>query len=96
MKAKTPYQISLGFGLAASLAHLIRPIKKIQGGSYLLELLLDPFALPNILGRIKLLDKLLLSGKQIFNDRAHPTSVDQLAIHRAMLFSSLSTSSAAP
>ncbi|WP_439406385.1 hypothetical protein ACNJX9_33905 [Bradyrhizobium sp. DASA03076] len=58
-------QIAQGFGLAFSLASLLRSIKKVKRSVYLLKLTLNLLALLNVLGQIKLLNELLLSGEQI-------------------------------
>ncbi|WP_284274767.1 hypothetical protein [Bradyrhizobium iriomotense] len=71
-------QIALGFGLVFSLASLLRSIKKVKGSVYLLKLTLYLLALLDVLGQIKLLNELLLSGEQILNDCRHLTSVTAL------------------
>ncbi|KRQ16871.1 hypothetical protein AOQ71_04385 [Bradyrhizobium manausense] len=71
-------QIAQGFSLAFSLASLLRSIKKVERSVYLLKLTLNLLALLNVLGQIKLLNELLLSGEQILNDCRHLTSVTAL------------------
>ncbi|UVO30524.1 hypothetical protein [Bradyrhizobium arachidis] len=71
-------QIALGFGLVFSTERLLGSIKKVKRSVYLLKLTLDVPALLNVLGQIKLLNELLLSGEQILNDCRHLISVTVL------------------